>query len=189
MPKDAAQACDRPWGWGPHGAFTDDRPEPRFSGLRSGFRIERPTRLRRTSMNSPGWTTEYNRQMGLRNRRLGWAGVLVLAAAAVVRAQQGGGVDPAALMRDVEVLAADNMEGRLAGSPGGARARAYIERRMKAVGIEPVGRSYQAPFTFRSGQTGPERKGVNLVGVIRGAKSPNEYLVLTAHYDHIGVRN
>src|SRR5436189_5779441 len=35
--KNAAQACDRAWGWGPHASFADDEPEQRFSGLRRGF--------------------------------------------------------------------------------------------------------------------------------------------------------
>jgi hypothetical protein len=33
--KNAAQANDRAWGWGPHAAFTDDKPELRFSGPRN----------------------------------------------------------------------------------------------------------------------------------------------------------
>ena len=35
----AAQACDRAWGWGPHAAFAEDKPEPRFSGLKRGFSV------------------------------------------------------------------------------------------------------------------------------------------------------
>ena len=124
----------------------------------------------------------------MRSVRLTWSASLVLAAVAIVRAQQGG-VDASALLRDVEVLAADNMEGRLAGSPGGARARAYIITRLKEIGVELPSRSYEAPFTFRAGQTGPERKGTNVIGIIRGTKAPDQYIVVTAHYDHIGVRN
>jgi Zn-dependent M28 family amino/carboxypeptidase len=97
-------------------------------------------------------------------------------------------VDAARIFRDVATLSADDMEGRLAGSPGGEKARAYVLGRLKEAGVAPVGDTFERPFTFPSRTTG-ERKGVNLVGVIRGTKDPDRYVVLTAHYDHIGVRN
>jgi Zn-dependent M28 family amino/carboxypeptidase len=97
-------------------------------------------------------------------------------------------VDPAQIFRDVEKLAADDMEGRLAGSPGGDQARAYVVERFKQAGVAPLGSDYTRPFTFASRNAG-ERKGTNVVGVIRGTRDPDRYIVLTAHYDHIGVRN
>jgi hypothetical protein len=38
--KNAAEAGNRAWGWGPDAAFADDKPEQRFSGLRTAFRSE-----------------------------------------------------------------------------------------------------------------------------------------------------
>jgi Zn-dependent M28 family amino/carboxypeptidase len=98
-------------------------------------------------------------------------------------------VDAGQLFRDVETLADDSMEGRLAGSPGGARARAYIVGRLQQAGVVPLaGGSFEIPFTF-TGSDKTQRTGTNLVGVIKGTRSPDRYIVLTAHYDHIGVRN
>ena len=97
-------------------------------------------------------------------------------------------VDAARIFRDVATLSADDMEGRLAGRPGGEKARAYVLGRLKDAGVAPLGDTFERPFTFPSRTTG-ERKGVNLVGVIRGTRDPDRYVVLTAHYDHIGVRN
>ena len=92
--------------------------------------------------------------------------------------------DTAMLMATVRVLAADSMEGRKAGSPGGARARAYLERRLVALNIPPLGRTHLQNFALpRDGGV-----GANLLGVIRGTRFPGRYLVLSAHYDHIGVR-
>jgi Zn-dependent M28 family amino/carboxypeptidase len=96
-------------------------------------------------------------------------------------------VDAAQIFRDVERLAADDMEGRLAGSPGGEKARAYVVERFKEAGVAPLGGDYSRPFTFMS-RSG-ERKGTNVVGVIRGTRDPDRYIVITAHYDHVGVRN
>ena len=97
-------------------------------------------------------------------------------------------VDAARIFHDVATLSADDMEGRLAGSPGGEKARAYVLGRLKDAGVVAVGDTFERPFTFPSRAAG-ERKGVNLVGVIRGTRDPDHYVVLTAHYDHIGVRN
>lgn len=97
-------------------------------------------------------------------------------------------VDAAQIFHDVETLAADDMEGRLAGSPGGEKARAYVLGRLKEAGVAPLSGGFERPFTFAS-RTQGERKGANLVGVIRGSRDPDRYIVLTAHYDHIGVRN
>jgi Zn-dependent M28 family amino/carboxypeptidase len=97
-------------------------------------------------------------------------------------------VDAAQIYRDVETLSGDDMEGRLAGSPGGEKARAYVRGRLKQAGVSPLGEGFERPFMFPSRNEG-ERKGTNLVGVIRGTRDPNLYIVLTAHYDHLGVRN
>ena len=102
---------------------------------------------------------------------------------------QSDSIDGAALLRDLETLSADAMEGRLVGTPGSARAREYIVRRFKEAGIQPLGASYEHPFKFTGRGDQGERAGVNIVGVIRGRRAPDRYMVVTAHYDHLGVRN
>ena len=96
-------------------------------------------------------------------------------------------VDASQLMHDVTVLAADDMEGRLVGSAGGAKARAYIRGRFGEAGIEPIGDGYERPFTYQAGSAA--RRGVNLVGMVPGRRDRDHVIVLTAHYDHIGIRN
>jgi Zn-dependent M28 family amino/carboxypeptidase len=98
-------------------------------------------------------------------------------------------LDGAALIRDLEILAADSMEGRLAGTPGGARAREHIVRRFREVGIRPIGSSYERPFTFRTSRDTSDRSGVNVIGSIPGRQNDGPWLVVTAHYDHLGVRD
>jgi Zn-dependent M28 family amino/carboxypeptidase len=112
----------------------------------------------------------------------------LVAGVTLTRAQTAS-VDGAQLLRDLETLSADAMEGRLPGTPGGARARTYILQRFKEAGIQPIGDSFERPFTFKAGGSPDERSGVNIVGVIRGRREPERYLALTAHYDHLGVRN
>jgi len=98
-------------------------------------------------------------------------------------------IDSAQLLRDLATLAADDMEGRLPGTPGGAKARAYIVRRFKEAGIQAIGDAYERPFAFRGRGDSSDRSGVNIVGVVRGNREPGRFLVVTAHFDHLGVRN
>jgi Zn-dependent M28 family amino/carboxypeptidase len=80
------------------------------------------------------------------------------------------------------------MQGRQAGTPGGAKARAYVIERFRKSGITPFGSSYEQAFSFTE-RGGPERQGVNVIGRVEGAGQPNRYIVVSAHYDHLGVRN
>lgn len=93
------------------------------------------------------------------------------------------------LLADARALSADEMEGRASGTPGGARARAYIARRFKETGIRPLfGDEFEQPFEMKARRAGEKRAGVNLVGYVRGSKEPGRFIVVTAHYDHLGVK-
>jgi Zn-dependent M28 family amino/carboxypeptidase len=51
-----------------------------------------------------------------------------------------------------------------------------------------VGKSFERPFSFTPRNSSGQRQGVNVVGLIRGRRDPSRYIVITAHYDHIGIR-
>lgn len=122
--------------------------------------------------------------MASKRMRLGGAAALAVMSLAVA-AQVATTIDARQLLRDVEILAADDMEGRRIGTRGSARARAYIVERFRAAGIQPLGGQYEHRFDLSSD---PARgTGVNVLGVIRGRVSPDRYMVVTAHYDHLGV--
>jgi Zn-dependent M28 family amino/carboxypeptidase len=121
-----------------------------------------------------------------------WAFVLVASALldAQVAAPASTLIDSAQLLRDLQLLSADEMQGRLVETPGSEKARAYLVTRFTEAGIQPFGGSYLAPFIFSGrGRGGAEQHGVNVIGRIEGARQPARYLVVSAHYDHIGVRN
>jgi Zn-dependent M28 family amino/carboxypeptidase len=86
-------------------------------------------------------------------------------------------------MAGVRILAADSMEGRKAGTPGGARARAWLVARLRALGLAPLGARYEHPFPLGDSTL----RGVNLLAVIPGTSLRGRYLVLSAHYDHLGI--
>lgn len=97
-------------------------------------------------------------------------------------------LDSARLIADISALAADSMEGRRIGTPGGARARGFLLRAIATIGLSPVRDSFPMQFSVKE-RAGNVLNGVNLAGVIRGTRHPNRYIVLSAHYDHLGVRN
>lgn len=83
----------------------------------------------------------------------------------------------------LEFLASDELRGRETGTQGINKAARFIEGEFKKAGIKPYFETYRDSFEV-SGKT-----GFNVVGVIEGTdlKLRNEYVILGAHYDHIGV--
>ena len=100
------------------------------------------------------------------------------------------------LLAHVSVLAAPDMEGRRTETPGNGKARAWVLGQFKAAGLQPLGDRFEMPFSFeprtqgKSPAPGAKVQGVNLVGVCRGrGAKDNGAMVITAHYDHVGVRD
>lgn len=92
------------------------------------------------------------------------------------------------LLRDLETLSSDAMEGRRVGTPGGAKAREYVVRRFKETGVQAFKESYVQSFEFIN-RNNEKVQGANVVGFVKGKKNPERYIVVTAHYDHLGTRN
>ena len=88
---------------------------------------------------------------------------------------------------DVKTLSADAMQGRAPGTPGSQLARTYILERFKVIGVAPIGEGFEHPFAFTR-RDGTKMTGVNLVALIKGTAPDGKALVVTAHYDHVGVR-
>lgn len=92
-------------------------------------------------------------------------------------------VDREQLMKDLRALADPALEGRGTGAPGGLKARAWIEARFAAIGLSPAGSSgYRQMFRTAS------RDAANLIGRVAGTTPGAHAIVVSAHYDHIGVR-
>lgn len=90
------------------------------------------------------------------------------------------------LLRDVEVLSADSLEGRQSGSAGNKMAQAYILHRFHGIGLQPFGEDFRQHFRINSKKLAVEQ-ATNLVGYIPG--SSDKAIVITAHYDHVGQRD
>jgi Zn-dependent M28 family amino/carboxypeptidase len=87
------------------------------------------------------------------------------------------------LMLDVKILSSDSLEGRKTGTEGCKKARAYIIEQLKKAGVQPFVPGYTQPFSVNQ----VSGEGVNILGFIPGKK--NKTIVISAHYDHLGIRN
>ncbi len=91
------------------------------------------------------------------------------------------------LLERLKVLSSDAFEGRKTGSEGNTKARAYIIQQFKALNINAFGSAYAHKFTFTHNKK--DYKAVNVLAQIDGTEKPNEYIVVSAHYDHLGLGN
>lgn len=91
------------------------------------------------------------------------------------------------LSHHVYVLASDSLQGRDAGTIYADKAAQYVVRQFEEIGVEPYfDGGYYQPFEVRGADTYK-----NIVGVIRGNDPvlKDEYIIVGAHYDHLGVKN
>ena len=107
--------------------------------------------------------------------------ILFAAATPVVAAPGDKALD------DVRILSADDMQGRAPGTPGSALARAYILKRFGEIGLTPIGAGFEQPFSYTK-RDGTTVVATNLIARIAGAQPGGKAMVVTAHYDHLGVR-
>ncbi len=98
------------------------------------------------------------------------------------------------LSKHLYIVADDNMEGRNTGEPGQKRAGEYLISEYKKNGISfPTGATdfYQkVPSEFMKRGFAPKlNDSENIWAFIEGTEKPNEILVISAHYDHVGMKD
>ena len=108
---------------------------------------------------------------------------LLLFSQAKCEAQQG--VDSVRLIHNLQTLSSAEMAGRMSGTNGISRARVFIKNSFQYSGLTEHGSSWFIPFDIKAKNYPPQ--GVNVVGVLKGKS--DSVVVVTAHYDHLGVKN
>jgi len=88
-------------------------------------------------------------------------------------------------------FAADSMQGRMTATPGQKKAAEFLQNFYEAQGISgglPGGGFYQniPQEYFKSKYVKTDSE--NVVAIIPGSTWPQEYVVLSAHYDHVGAK-
>lgn len=99
----------------------------------------------------------------------------------------------AELKENLYVIAGDEMQGRDTGSPGQKKAGEYMIEQYKKIGIgfpKALGSYYQkvpSEAMKKYGETLPDSE--NILAFIEGSEKPDEIIVISAHYDHVGTKN
>lgn len=101
----------------------------------------------------------------------------------VSQAQIQPTIDKNDVVRIETKLAADEMEGRAIFTPGIEKASVFIEDEFKNIGLSFYGdlQNYRQEFNVKG------KKANNVIGVLLGRTKPEEYVVFSAHYDHLGL--
>ncbi len=96
--------------------------------------------------------------------------------------QYDGSISNQDIVEIMDTLASDYMEGRAFGSPGNEKAATFIENFLLENKIKPYFNQYRDSFIVGA------RNGYNIIGVIEGEDPilKQEFIILSAHYDHIG---
>jgi Zn-dependent M28 family amino/carboxypeptidase len=106
-------------------------------------------------------------------RRGAWLALVLLGAAVAARAAEAPRVDGAAALRHVERLVA--IGPRVAGTPGGERARAYITGELRKLAVKVDVHAFEADTPHG------RRRMANVVAVVPGRRT--DVILLGGHYD------
>lgn len=100
------------------------------------------------------------------------------------------------LKTHLQILVSDSFEGRCTATDGQRKAAAYIALEMERYGLIQVAKDsnglaswYQTwPFVKRFGDNKKyHAHSDNVMGILPSTVPSNEYIVLSAHYDHLGI--
>ncbi|QMU66337.1 MAG: M20/M25/M40 family metallo-hydrolase [Flavobacteriaceae bacterium] len=93
-------------------------------------------------------------------------------------------IDTATVRKHLYMLASDDMEGRKSGTRGIEKAASYIENEFKKIGLT----TYDTLTTFRQHFDFRGINMFNVIGVLEGRSKKDEYVIISAHYDHLGTK-
>ncbi|MFT5761860.1 MAG: Zn-dependent M28 family amino/carboxypeptidase [Polaribacter sp.] len=99
-------------------------------------------------------------------------------------------IDTTTVRKHLYTLASDEMEGRRTGTPGIEKAAQYIEGEFKRIGLQTYDNltDFRQTFTFEDRRTKEEVTAFNVIGILEGKSKKDEYVVVSGHYDHLGIR-
>lgn len=91
------------------------------------------------------------------------------------------------------IVASDEMQGRDTGSEGQKKAGKYLIEQYRKMGIshpKTMSSFYQiVPKEALKSRRGDLPESENILAFIEGTEKPNEIIVISAHYDHVGMKD
>jgi Zn-dependent M28 family amino/carboxypeptidase len=98
-------------------------------------------------------------------------------------AQQQAEINQEEVTRLITELASDKMEGRAIFTPGIELSSAFIENEFNNIGLS----HFQKSANYRQEFIAKKKPANNVIGYLPGKSLPDEYVIFSAHYDHLGV--
>ena len=99
------------------------------------------------------------------------------------------------LAKHLFIYASDEFEGRDTGEPGQKKAIAYLKKFYVDNGIaSPLGgndyfQEVPASYLNKRARRKPMKDSENVVAFIEGSEKPDEIVVISAHLDHVGIKD
>ena len=99
-----------------------------------------------------------------------------------VQAQEKAFINRKEVIRIETELASDKMEGRATFTRGIELASTFIEAEFKKISLSYFGNltNYRQEFDVKG------KAANNVIGILPGKSKPDEYVIFSAHYDHLG---
>lgn len=101
----------------------------------------------------------------------------------LVHAQEKPIIQQQEIVRIETELASDKMQGRAIFTPGIDSASAFIEKEFKKINLSYFKdlNNYRQEFVVK------RKPANNVIGILPGKSRPEEFVIFSAHYDHLGV--
>ncbi|MEX2350234.1 MAG: M28 family metallopeptidase [Flavobacteriaceae bacterium] len=101
-------------------------------------------------------------------------------------------INAESLKTHLYTIASDEMEGRMTGEKGQKMAADYIKNFYLKHNISsPLGKGNYFQVVpqnfFREGTVNADSE--NVIGFVEGSEKPEEVIIITAHYDHVGIKD
>lgn len=93
------------------------------------------------------------------------------------------------LKENLYVYASDYFQGRETGTLGQMRAVDFLQNFYSTQGIEEAKGTDNYTQPMKLNIKGVEVETENVAAIIKGSKFPEEYIVISSHLDHIGIKN
>ena len=101
-------------------------------------------------------------------------------------------INESLVKKHIYTLANDSMQGRKAGTEGIEKAAKYIESQFKKIGLKYFNNnSFRQTFNYKNKRfrNQEELKLFNVIGFLEGNEKKDEIVVISAHYDHLGMKS
>ena len=101
-------------------------------------------------------------------------------------------INESIVKKHIYTLANDSMQGRKAGTEGIEKAAKYIESQFKKIGLKYFNNnSFRQIFKYKNkrSRNQEELNLFNVIGFLEGNEKKDEIVVISAHYDHLGMKS